>query len=282
MRRMQRVCWMRQRDWCGATGNMAWMFESAESSMDLTELLRSLKFDEKTLATLDDTCFAYERDITAGLMALYDRMLAFQRSNEMWSAEWQRMNAENPEAAIDFSDRYQELIGDSQTKFSEAGRAVAQVNLATMQKFQEQLTPADWLRFQRAYNVKAFPDIYEDPRSPAPALDRALALDDLTGDQRARLSDLAASFRPAFETLCDDAAALRREFQRPMWAAMTDQDEVRRWQEQQSKQERLDFERTELLARTISRMQMLLTEEQLRRVGGLPTIDETNRHGMGW
>ena len=131
---------------------------------------------------------------------------------------------------------------------------------------------------RRAYAKKAFPSVYNDPASVEDHLTRALSLGDLTSEQRNRLNEIAADYRPAYEQLSQKLIELGGL--EPRWG-MADEDFD--WKAEQQRQQDLAtvrFDRDELSARASAQLAAILTEEQVRRIGGLPEPPEdTNPWG---
>ena len=64
-------------------------------------------------------------------------------------------------------------------------------------------------------------------------------------------------------------------YQRGMWMASVDDESVDDWQKREETLAKLRFDRSELNARAASQVKSILTEDQLKRLGGLPTIAES-------
>jgi hypothetical protein len=100
-----------------------------------------------------------------------------------------------------------------------------------------------------AYKRAAWPEVYRDGQSILPALEAALALDDLPTNQRSAVYELMLEHRRDYETLCDRIIEAGSD-----WSA----------------RQRFSFERDELSRRAARRLRSLLSDDQVRRIGGLP------------
>jgi hypothetical protein len=83
---------------------------------------------------------------------------------------------------------------------------------------------------------------------------------------------LAGSYGPEYEGFCQQMIGLTDN--RNMMFAMPDQTDWQEFRQRQEKLQKLRFERDELSYRAINRLQILLTAEQIERIGGLPEAQE--------
>ena len=119
--------------------------------------------------------------------------------------------------------------------------------------------------------------MYEDPASVDRQLTEALALDDLTDAQREKLGELAATYRPEYERV--SRAMVTLAAQRGPNLTTIEPEEWQEYQSRNAQMEKLRFDRDEMNFRANGRIRSTLTEEQLLRIGGLPSpeINESER-----
>ena len=172
---------------------------------------------------------------------------------------------------MDWSTRYQQFIGPALQEFTDAEKAIGDLNKATLDKLIKVLSPGKASALRRAYDKKAYPSIYNDAASVEDHLSRALALPDLTADQRNRLSEVAADYRPAYEALCRRLIKLGGM---PRGELIGEDFDWKSEQDRQQSVATIRFDRDELSARAAARLGAILTEEQVRRIGGLPEPPE--------
>jgi hypothetical protein len=197
-----------------------------------------------------------------------------QKVQETWSAEMNRAQQDGDNNAIALGMRYQQMMQGPQKALSDANAALADLNRATLTNVLAALPPDHANRIRRAYNLRAFPNVYTDPGALEQCLDRARALNDLTDDQARRLSDLAAEYHPAYTSFCDQMVEASKGMERDNYFAMSDPEQVEQWRKREEAMARLGFDRSELNARTAGRIKDILTEDQLKRIGGLPRVEE--------
>lgn len=119
-------------------------------------------------------------------------------------------------------------------------------------------------RLVQAYNEVAYPAVYDDRKSAVTIIDTALGLEDLSPAQLERISGIAMDFRSSYYELSDQMVEIKRR-----------QDEFKGFQgtipidliRREIRGERLQFRRNEASARARARLQMVLTDEQARRIG---------------
>jgi hypothetical protein len=242
------------------------------SGIDLSELIT-----QQQLLTADDLAKAdailaeYEEALTGAMRRWRDLAMTYQEANENWSVSVSRVQSADGGGIVDWSARYRQAIGSTLQDFADSEQAIGDLNRATLDKLIAVLSPGKAGSLRRAYDKKAYPSIYNDPASVDEHLNRALALGDLTPDQRKRLSEIAADYRPAYEALCQRLIKLGGM---PRWDLV---DEDFDWQSEQERQQKVatvNFDRDEISARAAAQLAAILTEEQIRRIGGLPEPPE--------
>src|SRR5690606_34287130 len=152
----------------------------------------------------------------------------------------------------------------------EMRRKVASLNRDTLTRLTALLPPENADALRQAYNRKAYPEVYRDPRSAQPHLSAALMLSDLADQQLSQIQELALEFRSKYDELTDQLVQLlATNHEPPNFADASFRDWIR-------ERERLEFDRNELSDRTIARLSTILTEDQVQRLGGL-SLERTSQ-----
>jgi hypothetical protein len=169
---------------------------------------------------------------------------------------------------------------ENEGKLSRGGDAAGATHKPdTRTNMVEALPDAAGQSIKRAYNRRAFPDVYHDPRAADGHLASAMQLADLTEPQRSQIQEIAAEYQGAYEELSEQLAALESKSLdvgamlaggqggagQVNWQAMQDQARAR---------EKLEFERNDLSDKATTRLKAVLNEEQVRRLGGLSILPE--------
>ncbi len=274
---LQRVRLSRER---GMYSRGSWSYSPAsESGIDISRLVlrqkRSLSADSFTIADVE--VFKWEQAVIPLMRERYARSMEAQKVQEIWSAEMTRANQENDgnkSNAIALGMKYQEMMRGPQQALGDANAALAELNRATLAAILAALPSDAASSLRRNYNLRAFPNVFSDPGALEQHIERARALPDLTDEQSRRLSDLAAEYHPAYAALCDEMVNASTGMERDNWMAMTDPKQVEEWRKREEALARLGFDRSELNARSASKLKDILTEDQLKRMGGLPKIED--------
>ena len=124
---------------------------------------------------------------------------------------------------------------------------------------------------RRAYRTEVFPRIFQDPRSAEKLIAAVFAMDDLSDEQRAEVADIAAEYRPAYDTLSEkmvEVEEARAAQGRPGFDG--DQEKMRKqletMQEQRRLEKQLRFDRSDLSQRVRDQVRLVLTEAQRDRI----------------
>jgi Spy/CpxP family protein refolding chaperone len=123
------------------------------------------------------------------------------------------------------------------------------------------------------FNRLAFPSIHGDPGALDRKLNQALKLDSLTPDQRQKLNDLVAEYRPAYAAFCEQMVNATSGSEGVNLFG-GDPEDVEKWQAREEAMEKLRFDRNELNSRGAQKLKGILNSEQLAQIGGLPTASE--------
>jgi hypothetical protein len=241
---------------------------SAEASLDLVTIVLEAQPDDDMLASIDELLTAYEGGASRAFEERLQAQLDMQRRNDRWMAEITAAARRDLGAVIELQTRYREEMREPMQRVATTDRVVVDLNRHTLEELAGVLPRDLAAEIRRAYDLAAFPSIWEDPASVDRHLAKALALDDLTAQQRAELTDLGASYRGEYE-------ALSREMIEQLPTSVVnavglDPETFADWQRRQQQLAKIRFDRNELNGRAISRLQAMLTETQILRIGGLP------------
>lgn len=251
---------------------------SAESSIDLSRLVRSLRLSDADLAVIDAGLADYEEKATEAFRQRYEAALGTNRAQEKWNAEAMAAQAEGGNGMA-IASRYQATMGAAQTKLREACDGISQLNRKTVDDLATALPSTAAQTLRSAFNRKAFPEIFNDPGNADSSLQSASRLGDVTEEQRRMINDFAAEFHPAYMSLCDQMV-LASDGASAYFGASFTQDDWKEWQERQELLSKLTFDRNELCARTVRKLRTIMTEPQIERLGGLP--DPTPQDNNPW
>jgi hypothetical protein len=234
---------------------------SGEASIDLSRLAS----EDAPIAAgseADRVMLEYERAATEIFRTAWESNLRVREQMERLGIEMmnrvRQRDAGGGGAA--FGAGFQSLEEGDGRALREATRQIVQLNRQALQQLEPLLDAAAHTSLERAYQRKAFPDIFNDDQAPGVRLDAALALSDLTPQQRGALGQVGAEFRSAYEGLLQQMVSLR----------MADEpggaDRFQRGMEQWRQMDRLRSERDDLGHRLLLRLRALLTEEQATRI----------------
>ncbi|MCP3904502.1 MAG: hypothetical protein GY715_12815 [Planctomycetes bacterium] len=255
-----------------------WGNQSAEGNVDLVRFLSRQKLSDDELAAVDGALRNYEAAAAQAFADRFEAAIAMQKTQELMSAEMTRAQAENETSAMEYGMRYQATIQPLTKRLSETKTVVIELNQKTLAEVLEVLSAnADGASntgrsIRLEYNRLAFPQIYKDPVSVERHLATSLTFEDLTAEQRQLLNELAAAYRPEYETFCREMVEISGgpSFD-PFSMESADWSE---YQARESKMQKLRFDRNELNYRAIGRLREVLTEPQVTRIGGLPEMKE--------
>jgi len=241
---------------------------SNESGVDLVSIVLEQQPTDDELARLDDVLSSYESRATQAFRARLEAQLDMQRIADHWQSEITAASREDIAAVIQLQNEYRETMRKPTARVTEANETIAKLNRSTLDLALAELPVARAHEIRRAYELAAFPSIYEDAASVDRHLKVAIKLADLTGEQRAQIVDLDGNYRAEYEELSREMIAQLGITS--LNVAGLDPDEFKKWQVRLQELARIGFDRNELNGRAISRMAAILTGDQVRRIGGLP------------
>lgn len=159
-----------------------------------------------------------------------------------------------------------------ENEINEVDTRIAELSEAATEEVAAALPPDLAERFRDQVRRATYPEVYPDPADATPALERALALRDLTDSQRARIEVLRADHAEAHRRLSNDLIDFTRAdraMRMDNAPRMMDDEEGDSWMERMTRQEQTRYDRRELSATTLRRLRTILTAEQCERVPGM-------------
>lgn len=200
-----------------------------------------------------DALRAIERDLLA----------AEQAQQRQWS-DWQDRQRETPGDAASGIE-WTRMLADAQRRSAELGERRDKLDMELMEAIVSAVGDGHRESLELARDRAAYPQIFHDPRSALPFIDRASDLPDLSPEQRTQLDAL----RDGYER--DHIAACRRMIIRQAPPSPDARPEATFVEASrvQSERAKVQFDRDERSARAVSELRRILTSEQASRIPGL-------------
>lgn len=268
---LKRVRLARERSNCNRGHDMygSWMGGTNEGRIDLSNFVRRQKLSEAELASIDADLEVYEQTATDAFRARLEAALDLQKAQELWQAEMSKPREEGGNNPMKISAQYQEIVGGPSKRMNEVTATIGTLNRETLDRLVAKLPIDSAHSLRRMFNLRAYPEVYNDELSMEQRFVEVLKLQDLSPEQRRRITDLSEEYRPAYAALCDQMVDLSSGTEMP--AFVTGEEEGwKSWQERREAMSSLKFDRNELNLRAISQFRAILTEDHIRRIGGLP------------
>jgi hypothetical protein len=243
--------------------------EAREGTIDIITIIDDTELSPASASSVAPTIASYDEDAIAHFRARFDAQMDLQRATDRWTARAQHFRQNGGANGV---QQYADIIGPATVRLTGADRAVVELNRRTLDAAISALSHEEARAVTRAYDRLAFPSVYGDAMSADGRLDAALALPDLSPSQRVSIDELAADFRPEYETLSRRLTEIITE-RGQLDPSRMDREYWRTYQQYQEKLERARFERTEVNDRAVHRLRAILTAEQIRRIGGLTDSD---------
>ena len=222
-----------------------------ETLIDLTHLLDDISLSDIDRRTTEAPLQEYEQKSVVMLELLSEVIMELERMYALRDV----IKRERPTAAKALEPRMQK----SYDALRETNKTLMTINRTHLAKLQEKLSEDARWRFARRYNEQAYPEIYRDDRSAEKLIDSALQLDDLTSPQREGILHLAAAFRDRYYGLSQEMVDIVRQRPDQVFNGAIPIDMILR----ELHNEKLKYERNETSERTRTRIELLLSEEQM-------------------
>lgn len=205
----------------------------------------------------------YDRDYLAAVRTRFETLFQRQIMSETGTAEVQL-------AETDWERFYTEYV-DISRKVRQTHQAVAEVNQKYVLRLLDKLDDDTAWQLLHAFNLAAYPQVFDDPLNVVNPLAAAFGIDSLTSAQRSELGEIAAEYRPEYNRLTQALIDLTAAHYGDVPANLTlgDVEHSRNIEQFNNEHARLRFERDEVNRRATQRMRLTLNAEQIRRVGGL-------------
>jgi len=260
----------------GGGGGMTMMTGSREQNIDLALILHAAEaeLDPESRRRLEPSLARWEESATPMQRQRYETVVQQQRIIERTMAQMSSVDQEGRvEISITSETPGFEEYEKAQRRLQEASSIVAEMNRRTRDEMLQQLAPDEARILRRAYGRAAFPGVYRDPQSVAPKLERVLEtvleLDDVDGAQYESIAEIVAAHHAAYDDFCDRMVEVESTDTGFRLGGPPDMDAIQAIQTRQNTMRRLRFERSELGAATLRKLESILTPEQIERVGGL-------------
>ncbi len=249
-------------------GGLAGGGASSEAAIDLSVLVEQNKITPTDPAQLVISLAEYEVTATAAFQTLFDTSMRVRQATDKVTSQFARGGrGGNMNVQINGDSMRQITEGDGRAS-REARDAMVNLNRNTLERVTGLLETRSAEELRYAYNRKAYPDVFRDPRSAGPRIDAALALTDLTDSQRDQVQTIAAEFRSAYDGLCNQL--IEQERNAPVLGGMPGDGvafDPQAFQERMRNREKVEFERTDLSDKMLARLRATLSPEQSQRIG---------------
>jgi len=198
---------------------------------------------------LDRALLDYEREAT-------------QLVRDRWYASMDVMQAMQVMASRREDRRaYREIMRNASATSQRTTRALESLNRSMLSTLLEALPSDAAHALQHQYRQRAFPSVFDDPRTAEPKLDAAMNLANLAQSQRDRLRDAAVNYRTAYAQIAN------RMFE--VHESRGGENRGRNAMDHFNALERLRFERNEVNDQLRRQLRAILNDEQIKQIGGL-------------
>jgi hypothetical protein len=260
-----RVLLARQRQWCnrilyGGTRGTLGPGGSFESMLDLSAMLHRMHDVDVRSPPLEQALIEYEKATAPLLQRRYELIQSYMTVDDQITQE----SVEEGQPSQHSLERAAEV----QTAIHEVHQSIVEQNRATLAVVQHRLPMSQADRVRATYERLAWPRIYSDPSCAAPLLKNALALADLTPQQRSEVEAIAADYHAAYAQACRDMTTSVEGFDSPLYQPhrMTDAEHMA-YTKRATARARLAFDRHELSMRVWQRLKGILTQDQATACG---------------
>ncbi len=240
-----------------------------EGDVDLVQLVRTVDLSpaDRRVASV----VLAER--LASAIELAERLLRSRLEMQVSEAEWRvaisRMDQSDPLA---FQQVYADTMGAPSERLEAVRAELATVNRGTAEAIMAAVSEDGRRVVRDAWRRAAYPQVYVDSMCVLPHYERALALEDLDSSQREELSARLASYRAEWESLSEAMVEQLRSVRIDLsqWTGV-DWNEV---QTVEAELQRLGLARSDQSVRAANQLRLVLREDQLARLGGLPDPED--------
>ena len=242
---------------------------STEGTIDIGEIVMAIdpaSFDDEGREFMIDVLVEYNavsmEDID-DLEKQYDRVRGLEE--QLWGNGRDDLDE-------DLRSRLYSRWETGRSTMSGIAAKMSETNRSTYEAIIRALPQDRVMVLQDMYERKAYPDVFKDSSVADEQIESTLALEDLTADQRERISDLALDYRSEYRDLTMailDDAKNRQNVQRS-WPPSSES------MKRSMKMEQVRYRRRQLNDQTRIMLELILTDQQIALVPGLgqPIPDE--------
>ncbi len=255
-----------------------------ERTVNLPQVLREMQADDAERAKLEELLDARAEAMQKALAESAVEQLQLEQKMTDFQFVVQESYRGNDGGDSDASSRAMAAARDVGIKMMEVQQAMdrlAEKQAAALRTALDELLAAlpESRReaLQWAYDQAAYPQIFRDPRSAMPFIEKAQTFGDLTEAQRTQLQALHDSYRTDYMQHCRDMVPK----QEPAAPGAKPEEQMMRQMERMNATAKVQFERDERSARAVSQLKRILTEEQSKRIAGLGDYEKNAPQGQG-
>ena len=269
-----RITLMRDRQRATVGLDFGYLEGSNEANVDLPLLLYRASFSEDhqkavllAIAPFEDELTGIFQERKGVTETLQKGATEFNRSFDLSEVPEEEQLATVATAQAN----WQETAKQYRDQLTAMRSRIAALNDAMLASVQAATPPETFTAIESLYMESAFPHLYDDPESMVDRLHRARKLDDLTIDQSQSLAELATSYPRQWETAT--LAMIGQERGRHRISSLEISGDPEYWHEYQTRQQEISryfFERDELNLRAKTRLEELLSADQLAAIGAAP------------
>lgn len=242
------------------------------ASVDFRSLIESQQYSDEQISQIEPVVRDYELKLIDVLEQLYEKALEADTIQKKWMIKrFATRNEQQPNVSFDFEE-YRKTVGRAQKAVENLRAQIASLNDDTLQTIRERLGEKATANLHQSYLKRMFPDAYENKFDISGKLEKALELNDLADAQRRELENIAVKYHRAFEQQVERLVELQRQSPGDMMSM-----ERENWQKiisHRQEVQKVEFERRELAARATAELKIILSDDQIARIGGLPEISE--------
>jgi hypothetical protein len=260
----------------GMFGGFDSFMGASESLVNLVTVLNSAKLSPEEQAKVREALAMKIDPLIKDQLTLLSQSIDQDREMEEMSmrsaAKFSSQNEEKPDM-VEMQKLGMETMAiqarqtELKTKRTAAVRAAWATAIAPLGEKQQ-------ASLQLAFDEHAYPSIFKDSRSASPFIEKALALHDLSDDQRKQLQSLSETSRAEHVDFCRKMLPKKAAGPPPAQAEEMQQ----YWQEQMqvaNAREKIRFERDEHSQRAISAIRRILNESQVNKINGLADYEKS-------
>lgn len=242
---------------------------SSESVVDLSSLVADLELPEQERSAIDTMLYEYETTVTNEFESAFETSLRFNEAMDTVRAESMTQSADGSRREMRINgNSMRNILSDDGRQSSEIQQAITELNRQTLEKLTNSLPEDAANSLRDAYHRKAFPEIFDDPRSAERVITAVLGRNDLTDQQRISINELSMNYRSEYHDISSEM--VQQELDRPLGGGRGFRGgDFQGMQQRQRDNEKLRFTRNDLSDKITGRIRTLLTDEQQEALAGV-------------